>query len=100
MRVPTVAAAAALVALTVSPDEARRRILARDRQKGRTDEDINHRIAHRYFPAQQRYRAECDVLGRAAAVVDNDDWRSPRVVRYMPGQLPAPIERLLEGLPR
>ena len=100
LRVPTVAAAAALVALTVSPDEARRRILARDRQKGRTDDDINHRIAHRYFPAQQRYRAACDVLGRAAAVVDNEDWRSPRVVRYTPGQLPAPVARLLEGLRR
>jgi uridine kinase len=98
LRVPTVAAAAALVALTVSPDEARRRILARDRQKGRTDDDINHRIAHRYFPAQQRYRAEYDLLGRAAAVVDNDDWRSPRVVRYTPGQLPAPVERFLSGL--
>jgi uridine kinase len=100
LRVPTVAAAAALVALTVSPDEARRRILARDRHKGRTDDDINHRIAHRYFPAQQRYRAAFDVLGRAAAVVDNDDWRSPRVVRHTPGQLPTPVERLLEGLPR
>ena len=98
LRVPTVAAAAALVALTVSPDEARRRILGRDRQKGRTDDDINHRIAHRYFPAQQRYRAAFDVMGRAAAVVDNDDWRSPRVVRCTPGQLPAPIERFLSGL--
>ncbi len=78
LRVPTVAAAAALVALTVSPDEARRRILARDRQKGRTDDDINHRIAHRYFPAQDRYRAAFDVLGRATAVVDNEDWRRPR----------------------
>ena len=100
LRVPTVAAAAALVALTVSPDEARRRIVARDRHKGRTDDDINHRIARRYFPAQERYRAECDVLGRAAAVIDNEDWRRPRVVRHTPGQLPAPIDRLLEGLPR
>jgi uridine kinase len=100
LRVPTVAAAAALVALTVSPDEARRRILARDRHKGRTDDEINHRIARRYFPAQERYRAAFAVAGRATAVVDNEDWRRPRVVRYTPGQLPAPIERLLEDLPR
>ena len=57
-------------------------------QKGRRDNDINHRIARRYFPAQQRYRAASDVLGRAAAVVDNEDWRSPRVVRYTPGNFP------------
>ena len=38
LRVPTIAASAALVVLRVSADEARRRILARDRAKGRTDE--------------------------------------------------------------
>ena len=100
LRVPTIAASAALVVLTVSADEARRRILARDRSKGRIDDDINHRIAFRYFPGQERYRAECDLLGHAAAVVDNEDWRRPRVVRHTPGQLPGPIERLLGGLPR
>jgi uridine kinase len=98
LRIPAVAAAAALVVLAVSPDEARRRILARDRLKGRTEQEINHRIARRYFPAQARYRAELDPDGRAAAIVDNDDWRRPRVVRYAPGRLPAPVERLLQGM--
>jgi uridine kinase len=100
LRVPTVAAAAALVVLTVSADEARRRILTRDRAKGRTQEEITRRIARRYFPAQARYRAELDPEARAAAIVDNDDWQRPRVVRYTPGRLPAPVERLFEAMSR
>ena len=98
LRVPTVAAAAALVVLTVSPDEARRRILARDRAEGthgRRDQPP-HRPP--LLPGAATLPRRSGVLGRAAAVVDNDDWRSPRVVRYTPGRLPAPIERLLEGL--
>ena len=95
LRVPTIAVSAALVVLRVSGDEARRRILARDRAKGRTDEEIQRRIARRYFPGQDRYRIECDPEARAAAIVDNEDWRRPRVVRSTPGLLPAPVERWL-----
>ena len=100
LRVPTIAASAALLVLRVSADEARRRILVRDRAKGRTDEEIQRRIARRYFPGQDRYRAECDPEARAAAVVDNEDWRAPRVVRSAPGQLPPPIDRWLDELAR
>jgi uridine kinase len=100
LRLPAVAAAGALVVLTVSADEARRRIQARDRRKGRSEDEINHRIARRYFPAQARYRAELDPDARAAAIVDNDDWRRPRVVRHTPGRLPPPVERLLAGMGR
>jgi thymidylate kinase len=98
LRVPTIATSAALVLLAVSADEARRRILERDRQKGRTDEEIQRRIARRYFPAQARYRAEHDPEARAAAVVDNDDWRHPRIVRHEPDRFPAPVERWLSRL--
>jgi uridine kinase len=100
LRVPAVAASAAVLVLRVSADEARRRILARDRAKGRSDEEIQRRIARRYFPGQDRYRAECDPEARAAAVVDNDDWRRPRLVRRVPGAFPAPIERWLDDLAR
>jgi uridine kinase len=100
LRVPTVAASAALVVLAVTEDEARRRIFERDQRKGRTVEDIDHRIACRYFPSHERYRAELGPEGRAAAIVDNQDWRQPRLVRHVPGRLPAPIERLFEGLRR
>jgi len=98
LRIPTVAASAALIVLTVSADEARRRILARDRDKGRTDEEIERRMARRYFPGQQRYRAEHDPEARAVAIVDNEDWQRPRVVRCIPGRLPAPVERWLTAL--
>ena len=98
LRVPSIAASAALLLLTVSADEARRRILERDRKKGRTDEEIQRRIARRYFPAQDRYRAQCDPDRRADAVVDNEDWRHPRVVRCTPGRFPAAIERWLSRL--
>jgi uridine kinase len=98
LRVPAVTASAGLIVLTVSADEARRRILARDRHKGRTDEEIERRIAHRYFPGQERYRANHDPEARAAAIVDNEDWRRPRVVRLVPGRLPAPVERWLAHL--
>lgn len=99
-RVPTVAAAGALMVLDVSRDEARRRILERDRAKGRTDDEINHRISRRYFPARARYQAELGFEGRAAAVVDNEDWRRPRVIERLPGRFPAPVERLLDSLAR
>ena len=69
------------IVLEVSTAEARRRILARDQAKGRTQEEIARRIDRRYFPAQARYRAVCDPLGLAHLVVDNEDWAHPRVVR-------------------
>jgi uridine kinase len=100
LRVPTVAAAGALVVLNVSPEEARRRILERDRAKGRTDDEINHRISRRYFPARARYRAEIGFDDRAAAVVDNEDWRRPRLVHRAAGRFPPPIERMLDSLGR
>ncbi|HVV50923.1 MAG TPA: hypothetical protein VHO06_14750, partial [Polyangia bacterium] len=70
-----------LVVLEVSPEEARRRIAARDEAKGRTPADVAGRIARRYFPAQARYRAAFDPLARADLVVDNEAWARPRVVR-------------------
>jgi uridine kinase len=98
LRVPAVAVAARLIVLSVSAKEAQRRILERDRSKGRTDQEINRRIDRRYFPGQWRYHAEHDPMSRADVVIDNDDWRQPRIVRRVPGRLPAPIERVLDGM--
>jgi len=98
LRVPAVGAVAALIVLTVSPDEARRRIVERDRAKGRSDEEIARRIARRYFPARARYRSESDPEARADAVIDNEDWRAPRLVRRTRGRFPPPIEQALDRL--
>src|SRR5436190_15710640 len=98
LRVPAVAAGAPLVVLIVSADEARRRILERDRAKGRSDQEIERRIARRYFPARERYLRQCDPEARAAVVVDNEDWRAPRLVRRTRGRLPAAVERALDGM--
>jgi uridine kinase len=95
-RAPVVAGGETIL-LTVSPDEARRRILDRDRKKGRSDQEILRRIDRRYFPGQERYRREHDPLGRAAVVIDNDDWQRPRVVRRRPA-FPAVVERALDDV--
>ncbi len=88
-----------LIVLEVSAAEARRRILARDRAKGRTPQEIAGRIDRRYFPAQARYRAACDPLGLADLVIDNEDWVHPRVVRrsdvhFVP-EIAAALDRVL-----
>lgn len=74
-------AGSCLTVLEVSPAEARRRIQARDQAKGRSADEVTRRIERRYFPAQARYRQDHDPVGRADLLVDNDDWRRPRVVR-------------------
>jgi uridine kinase len=90
-----------LIVLEVGAAEARRRILARDEAKGRTPLEIAGRIDRRYFPAQARYRAACDPLGRADLIVDNEDWRRPRVVRRSDARFPpgvvAALDRLLQA---
>ena len=85
-----------LIVLEVSAEEARRRILARDQAKGRTPEEIAGRIDRRYFPAQARYRAECDPLDGADVMIDNEDWAHPRVVRRSDLRFPPPIAAALD----
>ncbi len=80
-----------LIVLEVSPDEAQRRILARDRAKGRTVDEIVRRIERRYFPAQAHYRALFDPLARADVLVDNTDWTRPRVLRRSDRRFPPRI---------
>ncbi len=92
------AAGAPLIVLEVSTDEARRRIVARDQAKGRTPEEIAGRIDRRYFPAQARYRASFDPLGRADLVIDNEDWDRPRVVRRNDARFPREVVAVLDRL--
>jgi uridine kinase len=87
-----------VIVLEVSPDEARRRILTRDRAKGRTDHEILRRMERRYFPAQARYRAAFDPVARADILVDNDDWARPRVLRRADGRFPPQVVPGLDRL--
>ena len=87
-----------LIVLDVSPREARRRILARDRAKGRTPDEIARRIERRYFPAQARYRTAFDPVARADVLVDNDDWTRPRVLRRADVRFPPQVVRGLDRL--
>ena len=95
LRRASVVAAGETILLMVNPEEAQRRILARDRKKGRSDQEITRRITRRYFPGQERYRREHDPFGQAAVVIDNDDWRQPRLVRRRPA-FPPVVERALD----
>jgi uridine kinase len=94
LRAPT-AAAAPLIALEVSEGEARRRVLARDRARGRAVEVVEHRMNNRYFPAQRLYRAAFDPARRADVLVDNERWDAPRVVRCDPSRLPRSVGNAL-----
>jgi hypothetical protein len=94
----TLPVGAPLIVLEVSVAEARRRIVARDQAKGRTPEEIAGRIDRRYFPAQARYRAAFDPLGRADLVIDNEDWTRPRVVRRTDARFPPEVAAALDRL--
>ena len=78
-----------LIVLEVSPDEARSRIQARDQAKGRSREEVARRIDRRYFPAHARYRREIEPAARAHVIIDNEDWRHPRLVHRTPELPPA-----------
>ncbi len=88
---------ACLTLLEVSPAEARRRIQERDQAKGRSPEEVRRRIERRYFPAQARYRREHAPLERADLVIDNDDWRRPRVLRRT-GRLAPAVGQALDAV--
>lgn len=86
-----------LVVLEVSAAEARRRIQQRDQAKGRSEQEVARRIDRRYFPAQARYRAAHDPVGRADVLIDNEDWRRPRVVRRAE-RVPAALRDALDAV--
>lgn len=92
LRAPAVRARASLVYLRTSFEEARRRILARDTARGRTPEDVSHRIDRRYFPAQERYIRDHTPAARADVLVDHERAGHPSVVRFDASRLPGAVE--------
>jgi hypothetical protein len=87
--------------LRTSPDEARRRILARDTARGRTVADVSHRIDVRYFPAQERYLREHDPVTRADVLIEHERLGAPQLVRLdkvrLAPELEAVLRRALEA---
>ena len=48
---------------------------------GRPLAEVRRRIAQRYFPAHDRYLAECDPRNRARIVIDTSDLQRPVLTR-------------------
>jgi uridine kinase len=90
LRLPALARSP-LIYLEVDYAVAARRILARDLARGRTREDVLHRIEARYFPAQRRYRADYTPADRAAILVDSTDPAAMRLIRSDWPRVPAAI---------
>jgi len=94
LRIPAVGAGT-LIYLDTSPAEARRRIIARDMDKGRTRAEVERRIDRRYAPCQRRYHAEFAPRERAHLVLDNEDPAAPRLLAARLGDRPDPVRRVL-----
>jgi len=95
LRVAAVATGAALIYLRTSFPEAHRRIVARDTARGRTVENVTHRIGTRYFPSQERYLRDHDPVGRADVVIDNENFASPHIARFDGARLPPALAAVL-----
>lgn len=95
LRVAAVAERAALLYLRTSFAEARRRILARDTARGRSPENVSHRIDARYFPSQERYLRDHDPVARADVLIENEDFAARRVVHFDGARLPAALATVM-----
>lgn len=96
LRMPTVRDGA-LIYLETSEAEARRRILARDLGKGRSQAEIERRIDRRYFPSQQIYREQFAPRERADVMLDNERPVTPRGIKRDLGRLPPILQNILAG---
>lgn len=96
LRLPSVAEGT-LIYLETSETEARRRIIARDLNKGRTREEITRRIDRRYFPSQARYRDAFGPRERADVIIDNELPSQARAVRRDLSRLPAALQSVLDA---
>jgi uridine kinase len=97
LRLPELAANP-LIYLEVDFAVAAKRILLRDTARGRTSEDVLHRIDSRYFPAQRRYRADYSPTERATALIDSTDPAAMRLIRSDWNRLPAPVSTALRQI--
>jgi uridine kinase len=94
------AAAAISIYVDIPAGEASRRVRARDVAKGRSEAEVDRRLAQRYLPAHARYQAACRPTERATVLIDNRDVGQPRLMRSRlpPGPAHAPLHALLPTL--
>jgi len=97
-RLPAVLNSAVVMVIETSAPEARRRLLVRDSAKGRSQAEIAHRIAARYFPAQDRYRASLDPHRSPAVVIDNERPTAARLLSLDSARVPPVVERAVRRL--
>ena len=97
-RLPTVATHATVIDVQVDPAEARRRILARDTAKGRSEDDVQHRMDARYFPAQQRYRAWLGPTATPDVVVESLHAGAARLTTLREERVPPAVAQALRKI--
>jgi uridine kinase len=88
----------ALIYLRTTTELARRRILERDQRRGRTREDVEHRIDCRYFPGQRRYHGQYDPERTARVVIDNEDPEARRFIKRDEAGLPPHVAAALVAM--
>jgi len=69
-----------------------------DLAKGRSQAEIAHRIAARYFPGQDRYRAALDPRWAPAAIIDNEKPSAAHLVKLDAARVPAAVATALRRL--
>lgn len=76
----------------------KQRIVERAEPPWRSREEWEYRIDNRYFPAQRAFAAAFRPMEAADVVIDNEDWRAPRLVRADLSRLSPPLRPGLQGL--
>ncbi len=71
--------------LTIFLDAPFEVTIARTVARDGADPDVETASNRRYVEGQRLYLAECDPRARADILVDNADWRAPRILRDGPG---------------
>jgi len=53
---------------------------AKLRDEGRFDEDVIERYKRKYIPIQKKYFEECEPREKADLVIDNNDFKEPKLM--------------------
>jgi uridine kinase len=70
--------------LDISFDTMLQRARSRDLALYPTEDELRKRYEERYIPGERLYLEQCRPQERAHIVIDNNDYRQPRLVKYLP----------------